>query len=87
MRESLTIILTALLFLAGFTFQGSQADLLIRGGRIHDGTGSESFVADIAIRGDRITFIGNAQTAGITAARTLDAAGLIVAPGFIDPHT
>ncbi len=43
--------------------------------------------ADVAITGDRITFIGNADSSHIDAARTIDAAGLVVAPGFIDPHT
>ena len=43
--------------------------------------------ADVAITGDRITFVGDAGRANITARRTIDARGLIVAPGFIDPHT
>ncbi|MEJ7700884.1 MAG: amidohydrolase family protein [Pyrinomonadaceae bacterium] len=42
---------------------------------------------DIGIRGDRIVFIGNSAKSKMLAARTLDAAGMIVAPGFIDPHT
>ena len=43
--------------------------------------------ADIAITGDRITFVGDASRGNVTARRTIDARGLIVAPGFIDPHT
>jgi N-acyl-D-aspartate/D-glutamate deacylase/acetyl esterase/lipase len=65
----------------------AQADLLIRGGRVLDGSGAPERVADVAITDDRISFIGDAAQAGITAKRTLDAKGLIVAPGFIDPHT
>lgn len=64
-----------------------SVDVLIRGGTVVDGTGIPSRLADVAIRGDRIVFVGNAATAHIRAARTIDAKGLIVAPGFIDPHT
>ena len=63
------------------------ADLLIRGGTVVDGSGAPVRRADVAIRGDRIVFVGDATRGGIRASRTLDAAGLIVAPGFIDPHT
>jgi N-acyl-D-aspartate/D-glutamate deacylase len=67
--------------------QGAPADLLIRNGRVLDGTGAAARNADIAITGDRITFVGDAARSKITARRTIDARGLIVAPGFIDPHT
>ena len=63
------------------------ADLLIEGGELHDGTGGEPFVADIAVRGDEIVFIGDAAAEGVVAARTLDASGLLVAPGFLDMHS
>lgn len=65
----------------------ARADLLIRGGTVIDGTGRAARVADVAITGDRITFIGDARRQGVQAVRELDAHGLIVAPGFIDPHT
>jgi N-acyl-D-aspartate/D-glutamate deacylase len=59
-------------------------DLLIRGGRIVDGTGNPSFLGDIAIRGNRIEAMGH--LAGASAKRTIDASGLTIAPGFIDIH-
>lgn len=63
----------------------SQVDVLIRGGRVIDGSGGQAINADVGITGDRIVFIGDGKN--IKAARTIDATGLIVAPGFIDPHT
>ena len=64
-----------------------HVDLLIRGGTVVDGSGGAPRNADVAIRGDRIVFVGDAATGHVTAARTIDAKGLVVAPGFIDPHT
>ena len=62
--------------------QSPQYDLLIRNGRIVDGSGRVAYMADVAIKGDRIASIG--QLSHATAARTIDAQGLVVAPGFID---
>ena len=56
-------------------------DVLIRNGRIIDGTGSPWYAGDVGIRGGRIAAIG---TLGGAARRTVDAAGMVVAPGFID---
>jgi N-acyl-D-amino-acid deacylase len=60
-------------------------DLIIRNGTIVDGTGAEPVLADLAIDGQRITAIGDLSAA--TATREIDAAGLIVSPGFVDLHT
>src|SRR5215470_11423301 len=57
-------------------------DVLIKNGKILDGTGNPWYHADIGIRGDRIVAIG--KLSGATAKKTIDAAGKIVAPGFID---
>ncbi|HKW56008.1 MAG TPA: D-aminoacylase [Candidatus Acidoferrum sp.] len=62
-------------------------DLLLQGGTVVDGSGSVPRAEDVGIRGDRIAFLGNASKERISAARTLDVRGLIVCPGFIDPHT
>jgi N-acyl-D-amino-acid deacylase len=67
--------------------QATTADILITGGTLYDGSGSPGRRADVALRADRVAFVGDAKTSGITAARTIDATGLIVSPGFIDPHT
>ena len=60
-------------------------DILIRGGMIYDGGTGEAFVGDVAIRGDRIVYVG--RPGHYSAGRVIDAKGMIVAPGFIDPHT
>lgn len=59
-------------------------DLVIRNGRVVDGTGNPWFVGDVAIRGDRIVAVGRIPDA--PARREIDAKGLVVAPGFIDMH-
>jgi N-acyl-D-amino-acid deacylase len=60
-------------------------DLLIRGGKIVDGTGNPWFVADVAVKDRRIAGIGKFDPGA--AKRTIDASGLIVTPGFIDIHS
>ena len=60
-------------------------DLIIEGGRIVDGTGSAWFFGDVAVRGDRIARVApRGVLAGVPARARIDAAGLVVAPGFID---
>ena len=59
-------------------------DLLIRGGTIVDGSGAARYQGDVGIQGGRIVDIGRVRS---VAERTIDADGLIVAPGFIDGHT
>ena len=59
-----------------------EFDLIIRNGRVVDGTSRPGFISDIAIKGDRIVRVGDLKDA--KAPRTIDARGLVVAPGFID---
>ena len=66
---------------------GEPTDILILGGSVLDGSGREARTADVAVAGDRIRFLGDAASAGITARDTIDARGLVVAPGFIDMHS
>ena len=82
-----TLLATAVL-LARVTAQEPTAqapfDLVIANGRVVDGSGAPWFVGDVGIRGDRIAGIGDLRA--VTAATRIDATGLVVAPGFIDPH-
>jgi N-acyl-D-aspartate/D-glutamate deacylase len=60
-----------------------QADIVIRGGTVVDGTGAPGRIADVGVSDGRIVAVGS----GIDARRELDASGHVVAPGFIDIHT
>jgi len=65
--------------------QGTRYDLLIRNGRVLDGSGNPWLAADIAVRDGRIAAMGRLGNA--PAARVIDAHGLTVSPGFIDAHS
>ena len=76
-----------LLALLVFTARADTVDVLITGGMVYDGTGAPGRVADVGVRGDRVVFVGDAVAAAVVGRRLLDARGLVVTPGFIDPHT
>jgi N-acyl-D-aspartate/D-glutamate deacylase len=61
-----------------------DADILLMGGTIHDGSGEAPKIGDVAIRGDKIVAVGKFTTGKV--GKTIDCASLIVAPGFIDLH-
>ncbi len=63
---------------------GPTVDVIFTGGTVVDGSGEPRYRADVAIAGSTIVRIGD--TTDLTAGRTVDAAGLVVAPGFIDMH-
>lgn len=85
-KASLTIILSMMLLFSSASnstpLSKPQFDLLIKNGRVIDGSGKPGYVADLGITGDRIVRIGNLNDA--SAARVIDATGKVVTPGFID---
>ena len=62
----------------------TEFDIVIRGGKVVDGTGEVARTADVAIKADRIVAVGEVTGRGV---REIDATGKIVTPGFVDIHT
>lgn len=77
------LLLLVALLINALAFSQSY-DILIRNGKIIDGTGNSWYYGDVGIREGKIIWIGKAE--GRMAKRVIDANGLIVAPGFIDVH-
>jgi N-acyl-D-amino-acid deacylase len=84
MKTALVLFVLMFILIAGVEGQQAEFDLLIRNGRILDGTGNPSFINDVGLRDGKIAAIG--ALANARAARVIDANGLAVAPGFIDIH-
>ena len=78
-----SLLLLIVIATAAHAQQSPTYDILIRNGKLVDGSGNPWTYADVGIVGDRVAFIGRAAK-DATAKRTIDAKGLIVAPGFID---
>ena len=87
--KSIAVLLAAMclgLILNDAASAAETADLVISGGTIYSGGDDAPFVGDVAVTGDKIVYIG--PHAGAPTAKTsIDAQGMIVAPGFIDVHT
>ncbi|MGI8599885.1 MAG: N-acyl-D-amino-acid deacylase family protein [Chitinophagaceae bacterium] len=77
-------LLAFYIFLPALSFAQPAADILIKNGKIIDGTGNSWYYADVAVKDGKIIAIGKNLAANST--KTIDAKGLIVAPGFIDVH-
>lgn len=77
---------TALLFF-GCSKNSISVDILITNGKVFNGVAISPNNLSLAIKNDKIVFIGDEKNVNITASKIIDAKGLIVSPGFIDPHT
>jgi N-acyl-D-aspartate/D-glutamate deacylase len=78
-------VVTLILCISAWPAEDVRYDLLIRNGKIVDGTGNPWYVGDVAVRGDRIVAVGRRLPG--EAKLKIDASGLVVAPGFIDMHS
>jgi N-acyl-D-amino-acid deacylase len=81
----LSLLFTALLLVPATGERAIEADVVLRGALLCDGTGAPGKIGDLAIKSDRIVAIGQFKTVGNP--RILDCTGLVIAPGFIDLHT
>ncbi len=81
---SLAVLMFVCLTVSRLPAEPIDADVVLRGGTLHDGAGGKPMVADLAIKGDRIVAIGPFETGKVGL--ELDCRGLVVAPGFIDLH-
>jgi N-acyl-D-amino-acid deacylase len=77
-------VLTAMFLLLAPALPAQTYDLVVRNGRVVDGTGNPAYTADVAVKGGRVAAIGKIAEKG---KQEVDAKGLVVAPGFIDVHT
>lgn len=82
-----TLGLVALALPGGALAASQTSDIVIRGGAIYDGSSDKPLIGDVAISGDRIVYVGTRAKNPYRGKRVIDAKGMIVAPGFIDPHT
>lgn len=67
--------------------QGRSSDIVIKGGTIYTGSSGRGVVGDVAVSGDRIVYVGPSRKNPFRGTRVINARGMVVAPGFIDPHT
>src|SRR4051812_22059961 len=90
LRATLSVLIATLLIsiATGQNPQPQTADMLFTHARLLDGAGNPWRYADVGVKGDRISFDGDAEKAGVRATETLDLGSkLYLAPGFIDTHT
>ena len=78
-------LLPILLLLLSLSANSQTADLLLKGGKIIDGSGNSWYYGDVAVKDGKIMRIGKLED--VLAHRLIDVTGLIIAPGFVDVHT
>ena len=83
----LLVAMTIAALWSGDVHSQPDVDLLLVGGLVYDASGQPPVRQDVGVSGDRISFVGDAATAGVDAAVVVDVDGLMVAPGFIDMHS
>src|SRR6516225_5678244 len=79
------LCLGALVLYATASAQAPTYDLILRNGRVVDGSGSPWYKGDVAVRGD--TIVNIAPSIAASASRVIDVGGQVIAPGFIDIHS
>ena len=77
--------ITLIFLFFGLSTKAQQVDILIKNGKLIDGSGNSWYYANVAIKDGKIFKIGKLQN--YTAVKTIDATGLMISPGFIDVHT
>ncbi len=87
MNYRISLFAVVLLIFSSCSKENIDADILIKNGTVFNGVDKTSTNNSIAIKDDKIVFIGDENSVSITTKKTIDATGLIVSPGFIDPHT
>jgi len=87
MKQLKSIFLITILTLFSCGKVKIEADILIQNGIVYNGIDTISSSASVAIKNDKIVFVGDDKLVNITAKKIIDVNGMIVSPGFIDPHT
>jgi len=87
MKQLKSIFLITILTLFSCGKEKIEADILIQNGIVYNGIDTISSSASVAIKNDKIVFVGDDKLVNITAKKIIDVNGMIVSPGFIDPHT
>ena len=83
---SLILVMTCFLMMPCYIIaQNDNYDIVLKNGKVIDGSGNSWFYSDVAVRGNKIVLVQKNIQAG--NAKTIDATGLIISPGFIDVHT
>lgn len=86
-RFNLIILIILITHISVFAQKNQRPEIIFKGATVYDGSASEGVIKDVGVRGEKIVFVGNYQKSGLKAKEVIDASGLVLAPGFIDPHT